>query len=97
MSSGNLLEELGGILEEKRGELRKWFTKKRGEVAIPIYGSVDIRDSGFKVAVVDANHFPAGFNNVAEEDIPRLSQLMQEHIERSHPGTKHIHLYPESH
>ena len=97
MSSGNLLEELGHRLEEKREELRKWFSRKRGEVVIPIYGSVDIRDSGFKVAVVDANHFPAGFNNVAEEDIPRLSQLMQEHIERAHPGTEHIHLYPESH
>ncbi len=97
MSSGNILEELGLRLEEKREELRQWFSRKRAEVAIPIYGSVDIRDSGFKVAVVDANHFPAGFNNVAEEDIPLLSQLMQEHIVRTHPGTEHIHLYPESH
>jgi glutamate--cysteine ligase len=30
----------------------------------PIYSSVDIRNAGFKVAPVDTNLFPAGFNNL---------------------------------
>ena len=36
-------------------------------------------------SVVDANHFPAGFNNVSEENIAELSTLFKDHIQRSHP------------
>ena len=50
---------------------------KRAEVPIPIYGSVDIRDAGWKVAVVDANHFPAGFNNTSPEDEVHIAQLLK--------------------
>ena len=53
---------------------------KREEISIPIYGSVDIRDAGWKVGVVDANHFPAGFNNIAEDDFPHLSELFKDYI-----------------
>ena len=58
------LHNLSGKLEEKREEISRWMQKKREEVPIPIYGSVDIRDAGWKITVVDANHFPAGFNNI---------------------------------
>jgi len=91
------LEENRHLLEEKRDTLKEWFTRKRAEVPIPIYGSVDIRDSGWKVCVVDANHFPAGFNNVSADEEPRLSQLLKEHIIRRHENCEWVHLYPESH
>ena len=48
--------------------------KKRSEIDVPIYGSVDIRDAGWKIAVVDANQFPAGFNNTSESDYPHLTK-----------------------
>lgn len=73
------------------------MTKKRSEVPIPIYGSVDVRDAGWKVAVVDANHFPAGFNNVSKEDEPHLAELLKNHILRIKSECKWVHLYPESH
>ncbi|DAC14334.1 MAG TPA: glutamate--cysteine ligase, partial [Candidatus Poseidoniales archaeon] len=59
---------LHNIIEEKRPEIEAWFVQKRAEVPLPIYGSVDIRDADWKVAVVDANHFPAGFNNVNDDE-----------------------------
>ncbi len=31
---------------------------------IPLYMSADIRDAGFKIASIDANLYPAGFNNL---------------------------------
>jgi glutamate--cysteine ligase len=71
--------------------------KKRAEVPIPIYGSVDVRDAGWKIAVVDANHFPAGFNNVAPEDEQHLSALLKNHINRRDEKCRWVHLYPESH
>ena len=73
------------------------MAQKRAEVPIPIYGSVDIRDAGWKVAVVDANHFPAGFNNTSPEDEVHIAQLLKNHINRKHEGCTWVHLYPESH
>ena len=76
----NYVHEYSQILESKREQITAWMTKKRSEVPIPIYGSVDVRDAGWKVAVVDANHFPAGFNNVSKEDEPHLAELLKNHI-----------------
>ena len=81
----DVIHKLAATLEQKREEITAWMAKKRAEVPIPIYGSVDIRDSGWKVAVVDANHFPAGFNNISETDEPYLAELMKEHIDRLSP------------
>ena len=91
------VHDLSAHLEDNRELITNWMSKKRSEVPIPIYGSVDIRDSGWKVAVVDANHFPAGFNNISDQDVERLSTLLKEHILRQNPECKWVHLYPESH
>ena len=91
------VHDLTQRLEENRDLISEWMVKKRGEVPIPIYGSVDIRDAGWKVAVVDANHFPAGFNNTSIEDEPHLAALLKNHINRKHEGCTWVHLYPESH
>lgn len=94
MTDGAWIDER---IEANRERLTAWMAEKRAEVPIPIYGSVDVRDAGWKVAAVDANHFPAGFNNVPNEDRPRLAALLREHVERTNPGVTWIHLYPESH
>ena len=93
----NYVHEFSQILESKRELITAWMKKKRSEVPIPIYGSVDVRDAGWKVAVVDANHFPAGFNNVSKEDEPHLAALLKNHISRLKSECKWVHLYPESH
>lgn len=91
------LHNLADHLESKRMEISQWMDEKRGQVPIPFYGSVDVRDAGWKIAVVDANHFPAGFNNIAEQDLPEVSALMHAHIERNYGNCTWIHLYPEAH
>lgn len=91
------VHDLSNRLEDNREKISSWMMKKRAEVPIPIYGSVDIRDAGWKIAVVDANHFPAGFNNISPEDEPHLSALLSNHILRKHEGCTWVHLYPESH
>jgi len=85
------------LLESKRSEITAWMSRKRSEVPIPIYGSVDIRDAGWKIGVVDANHFPAGFNNISPEDKPSLAKLLKKHILREFEDCVWVHLYPESH
>ena len=93
----SFVHDLAQRLEDNRDRISEWMAKKRSEVPIPIYGSVDIRDAGWKVAVVDANHFPAGFNNTSPEDEPHLSALLRNHINRKHGDCTWVHLYPESH
>ena len=91
------VHNLTELLESKREVITNWMEEKRKAVPIPIYGSVDIRDAGWKIGVVDANHFPAGFNNVSEEDKPALALLLHNHIAREYNDCKWVHLYPESH
>lgn len=92
-----IMWELNEHLENHREEVTAWMNKKRAEVAMPIYGSVDVRDAGWKVGVVDANHFPAGFNNVSKKEAEELAALFGEHLQRTHPDCSWVHIYPESH
>ena len=92
-----MLHDITEKLESKREEIKDWFSQKRVKHPMPIYGSVDIRDFGWKVGVVDANHFPAGFNNVSQEDRPKIAELLKNHLLKQHPNCTWIHLYPESH
>jgi glutamate--cysteine ligase len=45
---------------------------------LPIYASMDIRDSGCKVCSVDVNLFPAGFNNLNAQEKSKAAQKMRE-------------------
>lgn len=91
------IHDITNRLEEKRELITEWMAKKRSEIDIPIYGSVDIRDAGWKIAVVDANHFPAGFNNISPEEEPEIATLLQDYILKRYCDCKWVHLYPESH
>ena len=79
-------------------EICAWFGKKTSALAYPIYSSYDIRDAGYKVTNVDANIFPAGFNNICPADKETSVDLMAAYIEK-HYGTvvKNILLVTEEH
>ncbi|MCS5527219.1 MAG: glutamate--cysteine ligase [Candidatus Poseidoniales archaeon] len=93
----NLLSELSEKLESKREELSVFFTKERAKLPMPLYASVDIRDAGWKVAAVDANAYPAGFNNVGSPDLPHLSEHLQKWLKNEHPNASLLHIWPEGH
>ena len=80
-----------------KNELDEWFLKNAEETSMPIYASVDVRYSGWKVSVVDANYFPAGFNNVSEDLTLQLSHLFKNHLNSKYQNISHVHLFPESH
>ncbi len=68
-------------------EICAWFTAKSNEFQHPIYSSYDIRDSGYKISNVDANIFPAGFNNICPTDKETSVSLMNKYIIK-HYGDK---------
>jgi glutamate--cysteine ligase len=66
--------------------VREWFRQKRTHVDVPIYSSYDIRDSGFKAANVDANIYPAGFNNICRVDRENTGEIMKGYLDRHYEG-----------
>jgi glutamate--cysteine ligase len=44
--------------------IEHWFRGQWLEHTPPFYGSVDLRNSGFKLAPIDTNLYPGGFNNL---------------------------------
>ncbi len=78
-------------------EVEHWFAEKTKGRTSPFYSSFDIRDSSFKIACVDANVFPAGFNNICEEDQERASSLIKGYLTEIHPSAEQILLLSEEH
>jgi len=67
---------------EHRQQIKKWFDEKFAEYPASFYCSVDIRDSGEKIAPVDCNLFPAGFNNICEYDLEASPAIFRKQIEK---------------
>jgi glutamate--cysteine ligase len=63
----------------------------------PFYTSVDVRNAGFKLAPVDTNLFPGGFNNLTPEMLPLAVQAAMAAIEKICPEAKNLLLIPEQH
>lgn len=74
-----------------------WLREQWRKTPPPFYSSVDLRNAGFKLAPVDTNLFPAGFNNLKEDLISLAVQAAQETLERIAPGCRRILLIPENH
>jgi glutamate--cysteine ligase len=84
-------------LIERYSDVELWIKRHTEKVCFPIHSSVDLRDSGFKISSIDANIYPAGFNNLCESFIERGGKLLREFITGSFSGIERIVIYPESH
>jgi glutamate--cysteine ligase len=94
--SGPLLELEQRILDSMPA-IERWFRMFWQDHTPPFYGSVDLRNAGFKLAPVDMNLFPGGFNNLAEEMLPCAVQAAQAAIEHLCPDARNLLLIPERH
>jgi glutamate--cysteine ligase len=63
----------------------------------PFYSSVDIRNAGFKLAPVDTNLYPGGWNNLTPEMLPLAVQAAQAAIEKICPEARNLLVIPENH
>jgi glutamate--cysteine ligase len=95
-AAGPILEFERRILDSMP-DIEHWFRQKWQDHTPPFYGSVDLRNAGFKLAPVDMNLFPGGFNNLAEDALPCAVQAAQVAIERSCPDARKLLLIPERH
>lgn len=60
------IDELNIRISENRKKIESWIRGKTEKEFIPLYSSVDVRVSNHKLAPVDTNIFPAGFNNLSQ-------------------------------
>lgn len=64
-------------------------------ILVPLYSSVDIRVSGSKIAPVDTNIFPAGFNNLTEDFRVNTGKLFKKTLSAKYPSAEKILIIPE--
>lgn len=100
----NLTTSLQGPLQQIERQLlsqqiaiETWLRNQMRQTPPPIYCSVDLRNSGFKIAPVDTNLFPAGFNNLNPDFLPLCIQAVQSTMEQICTDVKDILLIPEDH
>ncbi|NHC06703.1 glutamate--cysteine ligase [Azonexus fungiphilus] len=94
--SGPLLELERRFLEASP-QIEQWLRGQWQEYTPPFYSSVDLRNSGFKLAPVDTNLFPGGFNNLNPAFLPLCVQAAMSAIEKFCPEARRLLLIPENH
>ncbi len=88
---------IGELISTKKTEVESWFRDQWQKTQAPFYASVDLRNAGIKLAPVDTNLFPAGFNNLHSSFDSLCIHAIQSALEKSAPSAKNILLVPENH
>ncbi len=78
-------------------KIEHWFRTQWLEYSAPFYASVDLRNSGFKLAPVDTNLFPGGFNNLNPDFLPLCVQASMIAVEKICPEARRLLVIPENH
>lgn len=77
--------------------IEHWLRGQWQEHQVPFYASVDLRNAGFKLAPVDTNLFPGGFNNLNRDFLPLCVHAAMSAVEKICPVARRFLIIPESH
>jgi len=91
------INELEQRILDSMPAIERWFRMEWMEHTPPFYSSVDIRNAGFKLAPVDTNLYPGGWNNLTPEMLPLAVQAAMAAIEKICPEARNLLLIPENH
>ncbi len=93
---GPLLEIERHLLAHQNA-IECWLRQEFKKTPAPFYTSVDLRNAGFKLAPVDTNLFPAGFNNLNPDFNSLCIHAIDSAIEKACPITDGVLIIPENH
>lgn len=96
-ASSRPLDNIERHLLDHQSSIETWFRGQWRHAPAPFYASVDLRHAGYKIAPVDTNLFPAGFNNLNPAFMPLCIQAVQGAVERFEGDISRIVIVPESH
>jgi glutamate--cysteine ligase len=94
--SGPILELERHFLDNST-QIEHWLRGQWQEHTPPFYSSCDLRNAGFKLAPVDTNLYPGGFNNLNPAFLPLCVQAAMSAIEKFCPEACSLLLIPENH
>jgi glutamate--cysteine ligase len=89
------IDELEARILESMPATERWFRLEWMEHTPAFYASVDLRNAGFKLAPVDTNLFPSGFNHLTAPMLPQAVQAAMAAIEKICPEARNLLLIPE--
>ena len=90
------INELEQRILDSTPAIERWFRLEWMEHTPPFYSSVDVRNAGFKLAPVDTNLFPDGWNNLTPDMLPLAVQAAMAAIEKICPEARNLLVVPES-
>ncbi|OYU46562.1 MAG: glutamate--cysteine ligase [Burkholderiales bacterium PBB4] len=91
------INELEQRLLDAMPAIERWFRLEWMEHTPPFYCSVDVRNAGFKLAPVDTNLFPDGWNNLTKPMLPLAVQAAMAAIEKICPEARNLLVVPQNH
>ena len=92
------LEKINQVVLDNKKEIDSWIEWKKSQTKIPFYTSVDLRVSKNKIAAVDTNIFPAGFNNLCERFLSNAFTLTKDYKKVTHKSKiRKVLIIPELH
>lgn len=97
MTGSTIFTQLKTLVSSQSEAIDSWFTEKYKNHQPFFYNSVDLRHSGFKIAPVDTNVFPAGFNNLSMSGKRYAVDYTKQYIRTYFPEAKSLLLIPENH
>ena len=90
------INELEQRLLDTMPAIERWFRLEWMEHTPPFYTSVDVRNAGFKLAPVDTDFYPNGWNNLSPEMLPMAVQAAMVAIEKICPEARNLLIIPEN-
>jgi glutamate--cysteine ligase len=91
------LKSLAQKISINQSAIDNFFAQKFSHHPALFYNSTDLRHSGFKIAPIDTNCFPAGFNHLGGISFAKAQKITREFLANNFPSAKNIVIIPESH
>ena len=90
------INELEQRILDSMPAIERWFRLEWMEHTPPFYSSVDIRNAGFKLAPVDTNLYPDGWQNLTPAMLPLAVQAAMAAIEKICPEARNLLVVPQN-
>ncbi len=84
-------------IETHEAAVQQFFNQYESRYLPPLYLSCDLRHSGRKLAIVDTNAFPGGFNNLCKSYSQQTITAFKKYFEKYFPNKRNVILFIEEH
>ena len=97
MDKEKALIDIDHLFLSVKDKIEAWFENQWQTIDAPFYCSTDLRRSGYKLAPVDTNLFPGGYNNLNPLSYPKAAQAAKKAVLARAPDARRILIVPENH